>query len=270
MKNVEVVYPFVDNTLTDATCIPKLGEYIDTLPLYKDCHITSTDDEYYPLWNNVSGSNMAVYTFDMYGHSVEYLPMYCSNYTGDISIFLNDRIHVNTTVSWLSCGSSVGYKGYYDTSSPGVNNLKNVSLTLVKTDYLNGFWLYETHTEIEKLTNYNLRPYIFKSFLVRSINEETGEIGYTPLFARDYFYPWADAWAGLYTTGYNYKQISDIRIAECGYSNTYVIRQLAIDQFTYPDVYIISGGLFPITDNYINIGNITYLHVCNDIFVRIS
>ena len=144
-----------------------------------------------------------------------------------------------------------------------LNNMRTIYMYNVNYENTAGFWYDDSRRNI------NYHPKLFITKVIDEVND-TEDI--TFLYAVNYgrndsnnvckIYPYGNVSLSLL----NHK----IANAESGMSNTFVMRQLRYMTYLFPDVYIISGGLFESDRDVVTIDNNTYIHMCNDIYVKLS
>lgn len=256
MYNIEMVQPWAD--ATDANQVTSIYKsQIDKLPLWNDCCIYDTDSPYYQSgdWTTADDYRILHYRFNKYGINAHYLPFVVVS--GNSPMYILDGLHYSNYRIW----SSPFYVGSSGSSMVYWENLKPCFVYLAKSSTTNGFWLVHP-----SYTSYG----VSKAFITTCIDENDGSIGYKPVVATTgnvgvstnvcYIYP---------SNGYRV-DMGTWSVMRSGYSGSYVIKQVRILNYLFPDLYVISGGLSKINQDIIHIDNNTYIHLYNDIFIKIK
>ena len=144
-----------------------------------------------------------------------------------------------------------------------IYNLRHVYMYKAISENTCGFWFDDSNR------NLTWHP---KLFAVRVYDELNDTMDMTILFSRNVARNNNDNICVVYPFSNSKIDIKNLKIAnaEPGMSNTFVMRQLRWQAYLFPDVYIISGGLFESDRDVITIDNNTYIHMCNDIYLKLS
>jgi hypothetical protein len=253
MENISLVYPFI-NITAGTDVVPAIKAVIDTLPLFTGCCIESAESPYYVSGEPITDTNNMVYKYNRYGHSLFSNIFTVYNNTTTVMYKLGD----NSTNVWAS---PFNVKSSADTtySNPLFKNLKQLQMYTLKTSTTNGFWWFYFA---------NPKYYTVKTFLTKSIDENSGAESYVPIVSKNYTTGDTNNFCRVYVTDDIATDIKNRTVMRSGMSNAYVLKQLRISNFLYPDVYIISGGLCPTEQEIIYLDNNEYIHLTNDIFIK--
>ena len=250
MGDITLVEPW-RNISVDTDVVPLVKAQIDTLPLFNDCCIVDAQSPYYQSGDPVTDYWQLIYRFNKYNVNLRSAFFYSDRYNTAGLITLSDASIWATPVS---------VKDYNYTYYTQFANLKYLQMYLAKSSNTNGFWHY-----------YFMNPYYYstKVFLTKMIDENTGIEAYNPVIARHYTNGNTDNFCKVYPLGLEV-DVKSYSTCKPGHSGTYVIRQLRVSNFLYPDVYIISGGMNRTEQNMVNIDNHRYIHLTNDLFIKID
>lgn len=259
MSEILVINPW-ENATQETDVVPMYKAVIDTyLPMFDDCCITSDQDPYYTSGDAITSKTMLTYRINKYNHRIRLY--YWASYYGEarFTIWLNDITSDNAM--WYS-PISIRTGAYIAADSiDAYYNLKSMRMLIARSSSTNGFWFFYSP---------NTKYYSFKTFLTKVLDENTSTYS-TAFVAARYNSNRAslDNFCWIYTDDNLKTDVKSYSIAQPGYSGSYILRQLRINNYLYPDIYIISGGLSYIEEEIIHIDNNTYVHLCNDIFIRI-
>ena len=251
MRNLQLISPFKDATQS-ADIIPAFRSAIATLPLFNECCLDSTDHPYYKDGDQLTDENNLTYRFNKYGHDICYMPLYSQIYNSTAVVGYKDiynTYNINFPVQTRS-----GYNTY---TIQYWENIVPVQLYLLKSDTTNGFWLYYDTYKPTKL------------FITKAIDENNGNEFYSVAYVIFDDSNSNNRICRVYMEGALKTDIQSYNIGRPGYSSKYLIRQLRLSHYLFPDVYIISGGPEIVTQDIITIDNNSYTHLINDVFIRI-
>ena len=256
MQNLNMAYPFTSLTGQN-DIIPALRNYIEALPLFDGCCITSTESPYYESGDYVTNEhNDLSYKFNKYGYNINVNPFHTYYGNARATWVLKDRA-VNKSV-WeipmeIKIANSTDLAYYY--------RISPVQIITLNSPTTNGFWLY-----------YHEAPYnsSAKIILTKCIDENDDTETYAPIVAMYAGRLSTNTFCKVYTIDTSFVDIKAFKNDNSGYSPGYLLRQLRIGSLLYPDVYIISGGYEPIDQDIITIDNNAYAHLANDVFIKIN
>lgn len=246
MNDVSMKYIFKDMTQGSEFNEILLSE-IGSLPLFSDISFT---------------------TVSSYG---SYIETYIHNSTLHIKIGAwrqdNAKVFININDEFILEEFPRSDARYYYTDyrfeSSHIYNLRSVYMYKAISENTSGFWFDDPNR------NLTWHP---KLFAVRVYDELNDTMDMTILFSRNVARNNNDNICVVYPFSNSKVDIKNLKIAnaESGMSNTFVMRQLRWQAYLFPDVYIISGGLFESDRDVVTIDNNTYIHMCNDIYVKLS
>lgn len=148
----------------------------------------------------------------------------------------------------------------HGTSNLVIDNMRNIRMYKFKSQNVNGYWLdYTKSIDVNKI------------FIVKCINEITGDIEETPVIATNYGRNSGSNYCRLHPYASTFVDVASWKLTgtDSGFSNAYVMRQIRYENYLFPNVYIVSGGLFTSDKHIVTIDNNTYVHMCNDIYIRL-
>lgn len=243
MYNIETIQVWKD-AADQTDLVPMLKTQIDGLPFWNGCCDTTLTNTY-----------QLVYGFNKYGINARIVPFL--TYPVYNYLYVSKEISGTDNRIWessyaIKTGSSD--ITYWNRATPTI-------LYLAKSSTTNGFW-----------TVYPPSPNwaTCKMFITQCIDEDAGTVEYRPVIAKNGYISQTmnDV---CYTYLYNnyYIDLTNYSMGNSGYSGAYVLKQLRILNYIYPDVYIISGGLSKINQDIVHIDNHTYIHLTKDLFIKI-
>lgn len=254
MYNIETVQVWANaSSQTDIT--PMLKAQIDKLPLWNECCIESTQSPYYQPGDIVMETRYLPYKFSKYGINIQIMPFFV------FDAYQPWYVTTGSTSNDMLWTSPIDIKAW----APDItywNNLKPTILYLAKSSTSNGLWtMYPSTPEYGTC----------KIFVTTCINEDDGTIGYRPIVATNGTSRSSKP-SVCYTYAFNgyYVDMTSWSLGKPGYSGSLVLKQVRILNYLFPDLYIISGGLSKINQDIVHIDNNTYIHLCNDIFIKIK
>lgn len=253
MANViSLIYPCADiANLSRTTVTSAFKVALSDLPMFESAYISETNDPLYYGWRAYESGTPYAY------HIMLYLP-YGNNYHYRIGTRLCPQ---NTEWAPTIGPYQTMYSGYRDTDNYR-DAIRNIALYKVKSENTNGFWqVYPPSPD----------AYTIKTFVIKCIDEANNTEDEVPVFAVNYNYNNSNNRCWVYPHDSYEAEISSYKIAnaDIGFSNTFVMRQVRYQNYLFPNLYIISGGLFSTNKDIITIDNNTYVHMCNDIYVRL-
>lgn len=258
MQDLQVIYPF-QSVGSSYECYEVINDLLCSMPLFEK-YANYTEQEVEP--------NTSMFTFKsspniVSGNNVDLYIPYTTYSSTDIFIRVSDYLYTDNIARFNKADSSIRYSPS-DSYDINYNNLRNFYMYMTQSTSTNGFWM--------NVSN-GIDTYVFKTFVTRCIDEDARTFYDSPLFAKHYTYGDVNNICWIYipdTTGYVKSDIKNLEVAKPGYSNAYIIRQLRIDKFLYPDIFVISGGLNRSNKDIITIEHITYAHLCNDLYIKIK
>ena len=264
MSEINIVQPYLN--ANDSNAWEQFNSYMQTLPMFRNAMVSLETDYaykyYYYGWRLIPGKTG---TADGDHYLRMWMP-YFIDYVGYFCTFTD-----NSSFAWVLHGNDNRnyYNGYYSQAANAINynGLRPLLMYLVKGTNTNGVWFINPEKRISGAGT----QYVSKIFITRCINELTGTEEYIPVAGISLLYGHNDNHCFIYPYE-NYRvDIRDYKIAgaNVGFSNTYVLRQLRYENYFFPNIYIISGGLFISDKDVITIDNNEYVHMCNDIYIKL-
>lgn len=256
-KNISYAYPF--RLSTSESVVNDFITCMNELPLFAQCRNTiDVSDKYVQYDMNAFNIDVTFNPIDILTTSSD------STYNTSVKYTLLDNITYSTNTpiarfNKLASGTQHATQGDSAVFYPA--NFANIFLYTVGSTSTNGFW-----------TNCydGIDTYTLKTFITRNINEDNGTVSYSLIICKDFGLNNSNNYCWVYTPNGKKTDIKSFSIGYPGYSCTYILRQLRICYYLLPDLYVISGGLATSTDDVIIIDNNIYVHLCNEIYIKIK
>jgi hypothetical protein len=256
-KNINYTYPFISST--SDTVVNDFITCMDRLPLFAQCrNTTDISDKYVQYDMNEFNINVLFNPIDILTTSSD------STYNTSVKYTLCDNITyaTNTPIARfnkLASGTQHATQGDSAVFYPA--NFTNIFLYTVGSTSTNGFW-----------TNcFNgIDIYTLKTFITRVIDEDINTASYALIICKNITINNSNNYCWLYTHDGKKTDIKASTVGFSGYSCSYILRQYRIAHYLLPDLYVISGGLAKSNDDVIIIDNNVYVHLCNEIYIKIK
>lgn len=271
-NEITVIYPYENST--QETVASDFVKALSDMPMFAQAYYDDDPSIY------VANYGLAAFGWrpleSGYQHSVPYYINLVHPYAYYMRFKFRIQTSLPSTDRQIDFGNSNGifYNSYDYTVAWGfrIETMRTIMMYKAKTENVNGFW--QNYTG-------NADGYILKFFVAKCINEDpvtdpvTGvtepSVEYIPVWSLNYGYNHSSNICITYPYAAYELYITNYKIANApiGYSNAYVMRQLRHEKYLFPNIYIISGGLFHTDKDIITIDNNTYVHMCNDIYIRL-
>ena len=258
MYNIEVSQPWTEAEAS-ADIIPIFKAQIDKLPLWNDCCIVNEESTYYESGDWTMSEICLPYKFNKYGIHARYIPFFTK--LGNTYFYATNE-QITATSNYLLY-SPMEIKASNSSELTFWDRMRPCLFYLAKSSTTNGFWItFPTNP------GYGTA----KVFITTCIDENNGSIGYRPVLSSNGKFITSSVKNVCYTYPYNGYRVDmdDWTLMRSGYSGSYVLKQVHILNYLFPDLYVISGGLSKLNQDIIHIDNNTYIHLHNDIFIKIK
>lgn len=158
------------------------------------------------------------------------------------------------------------------------DRMNRFNMTTVVTENSNGFWMdgdrYNTYIAILKAINiedptqieYHPAFFIYDTYGQANLSNTSGVIP-TSSSSNQIVYTNACIF-----NGYIFENKQNISRYDDGYAETYNIRQFINNEWMYPDLYVLEGGITPVynTRQKIKHGNTEYMYLSNRFMLKLS
>lgn len=265
-NEIEVLYPYENSEKNFPGIHNDFHNILVTMPMFANVYYYMPNSSF-SNWHFHAYSSVYGWRSLTGGNDFPFYLWFTAPYFEDYSyrqlfVYNNPSQSINMALQnvrndfWGGYGTqdNIGY------GSVNIYNLRKIIMYKFSSQNVNGYWLdYTRGTGANKI------------FIVKCINELTGDEEETPILATNYGRNNGSNWCRIHPYSSIYVDIKDWKISniDIGFSNTYVMRQVRYENYFFPNVYIISGGLFYSDRDIITIDNNTYVHMCNDIYIRL-